>query len=522
MKIQSKPNVFTIILFFICLNSYCQQIQWAKAISAGPTCLYFDTAQKKLCFSGYSNYYNLKLNSTVYNIVNFGFFSRINKNGIISSVFKLSQGQIPNDIYTDATGIYPAGTSVGGNELVFSKQRNSGTALWYKNYSSNPPYNHNSTYYPNNTASSVTGYKNSVYLSGSYQDSIKIANQWLFGTNSQVSRYDTTTGSLIWAKSVPGFNCRKIENLNNGSFYVAGDLSNSSNYDTVPVNIVNRGSVVSKINNQGQFLWAKQLSERTSVFDMAADRNKNIYVTGRFHDSCRIGTPAFIGKNGGIFIYKSDSLGNILWSKIYHNKPGEDSYSYALSVDYTGSPVITGWFTSDTLNLQGTFLKRTGSINTFVLKYSPVGTLLYSMNIPYDSQGFYITSDDEGSAYCSGRCYNQMTLGPDVIYPSYSGEDYGYLLKINFTTNVTSLTSQSANYAAAEAFPNPTEGWLTLRYSEKPLSLNVFNFIGQEVLSLKTFTENEIKVNMQQLPKGVYFFEVGFKERRKTIKVLVH
>ena len=71
-------------------------------------------------------------------------------------------------------------------------------------------------------------------------------------------------------------------------------------------------------------------------------------------------------------------------------------------------------------------------------------------------------------------------------------------------------------------FPNPTERYLTLKFSEIPkeYAIEVFNNIGQLILQKK---RNSIKeqIDLHALTNGIYYLKVFNEEFSKTEKIIV-
>ena len=98
-----------------------------------------------------------------------------------------------------------------------------------------------------------------------------------------------------------------------------------------------------KLDNNGNFIWAKQSSGGTARgFSITADNMGNAYVTGFFADTCDFdpgtGVYEFIDRGGSdIFYLKLDNKGKFVWAK----QIGESGS------DYDDAP---GSYNSDRLN----------------------------------------------------------------------------------------------------------------------------------------------------------------------------
>jgi hypothetical protein len=67
--------------------------------------------------------------------------------------------------------------------------------------------------------------------------------------------------------------------------------------------------------------------------------------------------------------------------------------------------------------------------------------------------------------------------------------------------------------------PNPTSGSFAIRYAETIHAVNVFNVLGQEVLS-KSINDKEATIDISRFPAGTYFVNVAAYNGSKTVKVI--
>jgi len=90
-----------------------------------------------------------------------------------------------------------------------------------------------------------------------------------------------------------------------------------------------------------------------------------------------------------------------------------------------------------------------------------------------------------------------------------------YKLLNTATASIEDLVEVGFNYS-----PNPiTDNVLTLRAKENISSVNIYNTIGQKVISKKPVAL-ESKILMQNLPNGVYLVQVEVGKQKGTFKVI--
>lgn len=68
-------------------------------------------------------------------------------------------------------------------------------------------------------------------------------------------------------------------------------------------------------------------------------------------------------------------------------------------------------------------------------------------------------------------------------------------------------------------YPNPTQGEITLKATEKIESIRIFNLLGQEVLNL-TPIQTQTQLDLHQLQPAVYLMEVSINGTSKTFRVV--
>ncbi len=94
---------------------------------------------------------------------------------------------------------------------------------------------------------------------------------------------------------------------------------------------------------------------------------------------------------------------------------------------------------------------------------------------------------------------------------------------VNFNVHVTinQVEGLDENRFAVVAYPNPTEGWLTLSLSEvSTFNYRVFDLVGQCVMSGNAHGE-KIHLDFGSLNKGIYFISIGWRDSRMIQKVIV-
>lgn len=136
----------------------------------------------------------------------------------------------------------------------------------------------------------------------------------------------------------------------------------------------------------------------------------------------------------------------------------------------------------------------------------------------------YVAGDDDSVGTNTSLITTTLTAGTTYFFitTGFDPADFG-----SFTTTVTgagtvtceALGNSSFDDAGFTYFPNPVKNSLNLSYIHEISSTEVFNMIGQRVLSTK-INNNSGQVDMSSLSTGAYMVKVIAGNQVKTIKVV--
>jgi len=197
-------------------------------------------------------------------------------------------------------------------------------------------------------------------------------------------------GSLVWAKQLEGGTYQMgaygygVAVSASGDANVVGVFSNIVDFDPGPASHLlvsgdNPSAFVLKLNTNGNFVWAEQLSGgstgRALANDVAIDLTGNIYAVGDFSSGPVDFNPGTVTYNltpagdQDAFIAKLDSAGNFVWAGGLGGTSAD--YGEGVAVDKSGNVYSTGYFsgTADFNPGPGTFdLTSAASHDPFVSK----------------------------------------------------------------------------------------------------------------------------------------------------------
>ncbi len=307
--------------------------------------------------------------------------------------------------------------------MFIQKLDNNGNLLWVKQIIGNATYNSVEpqgsvidaagniyiTGYYNNTGSIDMDPGSGVYI---LPDSLGSSNGFILKLNS--------AGNFIFAKQfmfVPrlsdyimgfpsssgGVYPSKITIDSVGNIYSTGRFTGNVDFDPssssfhflyLDYNASGWGSYVSKLDQNGNFVWAKAFIGQDSLStafisstSIQVDGTGNVYTTGDFHDGPADMDPGFgtyllqvdSSSQWNNFLSKLDVNGNFVWGETINSSAGGNS---ALKLDVSGNIYYAGYYPALT--------KLNSSGNIIWSKYEN--------DFPYS-----ITLDDAGNIYTSGE-----------------------------------------------------------------------------------------------------------------------
>jgi len=246
-----------------------------------------------------------------------------------------------------------------------------------------------------------------------------------------ISKLDSN-GDFVWAKRLGGAGAEfpgTITLDTNGNIYTTGRFVGTADFDpgVGTSNLVSVGSsdvFISKLDNDGNFVWAKRLGGVS--FDngiaITSDSDGNIYTTGYFAGTADfdpgVGTSNLVSAGGDdIFISKLDSDGNFVLAKKLGGA-GTD-YSASIVLDSDGNIYTTGYFagTADFDPGVGTSnLVSAGGDDIFISKLDSDGNFVLAKRMGgVDSEGSNaIILDSDGNIYTTGYFAGTADFDPGV------------------------------------------------------------------------------------------------------------
>jgi len=303
-------------------------------------------------------------------------------------------------------------------------------------------------------------------------------------------------GNLLWIKTLVGIGPQvgySVQQTSDSGYVIIGTNSSSGKPDIWLI----------KTNSYGDTLWTKTFGENELHED---GRSVEQTIDGGFILGCTATTdpPPKEDPIWNIWIIKTDSYGDTLWTKTFDGSRTDWLWSLKTTID--NGYVIVG----STGNWHFGWLIRTNSN----------GDLLWTKTFPeFVCRDVSETSD--GGFILTGYYGNDVVLiklAPDSALVNI---DDGHL-------EIPSDFSLSQNY------PNPFNPNTTIKFSIPELSfstLKVFDVLGNEITTLvneeKPAGNYEVAFNARTLPSGVYFYTLdvvsisGNKQTKVSKKMIL-
>jgi len=347
-----------------------------------------------------------------------------------------------------------------------------------------------------------------------------------------------TDGNMLWAKNTSGPGQGFSIALDNSGYVVTtGPFYGTMDFDPTAAtdNLTSFGEFdifLWKLDAVGNHVWVKQMGSDNAGggFDcgngVAIDGSGNIYSTGFF-----IGTadfdpgPATFNLTAGnydAYISKLDQDGNFVWTKNITGFNAERGF--AIDVDSDGSVYTTGDFigTADFDPGAGTHnISSTWSANMmFIHKLDSAGNFVWAQEIGGNGIGYDVQLDFEKSIYITGIYYYgtaDFDMGPGTDSITAVGANDGLVYKmsqgfigINEVMDETEVLT----------FPNPTVQIINIESEFEITDIKLTNSSGEFLQPVMNLNLNQAKVDLSNLPKGVYILQIKTTKGAATRKIV--
>lgn len=388
------------------------------------------------------------------------------------SVTTDASGNVYTTGYFQGTGDFDPGagisnlTSVGGTDIFISKLNSAGSLIWVKQIGG-----------PVGDIGRCikVDASGNVYTTGNFGNSVDFnpgAGTFSLTTSGVndifVSKLDAS-GNFVWAKKIGGSTSDYGYSLDldaSGNVYITGAFEGTVDFDpgAATFNLVSSGALdifVSKLDVNGNFVWAKSIGSTTQDFGMCLtlDASGDVYTAGYFEGVAdfdpSLATYTMSSTNArDIFISKLNSAGNFVWAKKIGGAGNQ--IANAITTDALGNVYTTGDYvnTVDFDPGTATYTLTTTGLNTniFVSKLDASGNFVWAkeMGSSGNDYGRGITIDPSSNVLTTGEFSGTVDFDPNGGTSNLVG--------IGGVDVFVSKLDASGNFIAAKNIGNPANG----------------------------------------------------------------
>ena len=295
-----------------------------------------------------------------------------------------------------------------------------------------------------------------------------------------------------------------------GSFQVTADFDPGAGTYNLTAHAGNNDIFVVKYDAFGNLMWAKSAGESALSISlgMCADASGNVSVTGIFTGSTITFDAITLNHTGGsdIFIVKYDAFGNVIWAKTAQGI--NEDLGESISTDNAGNTLLTGSFSSPTLNFGTITLTNQGSNDIYVVKFDASGNVVWAKSVGgiNDDFGQSISTDASGNVLITGNFIStSLSFGTTTL--NNEGVSDIFVAKLDATTLGI---DENSNKSSALIYPNPSSAATTIQLKSRINNgqLSMYNVNGQLVKEIKNISGKTITIHRDKLASGVYFINL--------------
>ncbi|MNK15903.1 hypothetical protein D3C87_340570 [compost metagenome] len=220
--------------------------------------------------------------------------------------------------------------------------------------------------------------------------------------------------SYQWLKTVPintvnSFTAGYVTVCDpSGNIYMTGFKDNPLFYNDILGNVF-----YNKYNTNGDIIFSKELSGKSTPYAMKSDSQGNIVMAIGYVESVTIGSTTITAPNNNMnmnySVVKLDSNGNLLWYKILSITDADIADFRAIAIN-----------ADDTI-----YIGYDSFMDSYITKYSSTGTELLSIEQKNVNRITSVAVDTEGNIYAAGGCagidskYAGVDIPTNFDYNSY-------------------------------------------------------------------------------------------------------
>jgi len=296
-----------------------------------------------------------------------------------------------------------------------------------------------------------------------------------------------SSGTILWTKSIGGPGWEEgysVFQTQDGGYMICGytDSFGAGGSDVYLI----------KLDGSGNLLWSNAYGGAGDEYgnDVRQTSDGGFIIAGNSN--------SFGAGDDDVYVIKTDSAGNVTWSKVFGTTDNEEGYSVQETSD--GGFIVTGQ--SSNTNLWNIFVVKT------------------------DINGFSGCNESSVSTIVT-PVVSTVSLPPVPAVSSYGiGSTAPTSVSSGGTESIVCILTASDEKAPVENlisfFPNPASTELKIKNSElKIQEIEIYDMLGEKIFSHQPLAQREISIDISRWNSGIYFVSVKDKNKVQTQKLVI-
>jgi hypothetical protein len=290
-----------------------------------------------------------------------------------------------------------------------------------------------------------------------------------------------SAGNTKWSNSYGGTEGNDIIQTSDSGFVICGAIVGTGQF--------NPDAFLIKIDSLGAIAWSKtygSVSSQDRGFSIQPTVDGGLIV-------CGMGQTNFTGSSYLPLLFKTDSNGDTLWTRLYYTG-FHDYYFFSVQQTFSGGFIITG----------RTFLPGLGGIDVYLVNTDSIGHTVCNQNPSETIITSPLTQVTPLTLSIQTGCI--VATPPTMIGSGGSSLTVCIDNPVGVANN-----SQSNNIVVS---PNPSSGLFNI-LSDHEMSdvvIEIFNSLGEKVYDKSIARANTIDVDLKNINAGIYFLVVRSSE----------
>jgi len=294
-------------------------------------------------------------------------------------------------------------------------------------------------------------------------------------------------GNMIWSKTFGGTGfdeASDVKQTNDGGYIIAGMTFSfgAGSYDMYLI----------RTDVNGDTLWTKTFGGGAyeAAYSVQQTSDGGFIIGGMAH--------SFGAGNEDVYLVKTNSTGDLLWSKVYGGVNDDDGFCFRQTVD--SGFIICGFTYS---------FNNTGPPRIYLIKTDSNGSSGCNENNAATIVTIPVTQTSTPATIVSSG----GNVGT-ISFAVSSGSDFATLC----TSVGIEEPSRENNFSL---FPNPASSQLNFSFPETGnYFLTIKNVLGETIL-VKSVSEKEFSVDVKDFPAGIYFVTVTDRKKNMVTRKFV-